>query len=91
MKNNTVLVELSEDDVKDITILVEKRYALQNLEKIIGDNNSLQNRCNQELNQITDMYNNWWNKIINQYHLPLDILDRLIVDCENGEIIKLSE
>lgn len=91
MKTKKILVKLDETDIKDITVLAEKKYALENLKKIIRDNSDLLNRCNEEVEQVTDLYNNWWDRMIDQYNFSSDILHNLIVDCEKGEIFLYSE
>lgn len=85
-----VLQKITEEELEEVKILVQKRYALKNLQKILLKNNNQEEilkRCNRESEEIEEQYKGWWDTIFDKYHLEQYENYELEIELIRGEII----
>ena len=70
--------------------LIEKRNALSNLKKLLEGkekNKYLYCQCKNDYDKINEMYQMWWENIIEKYQLGTCVEERLIVDVVGEKIM----
>ena len=64
------VVKLSEDEIRAIEDIYERKIALENLTKIVDSKNEdIYNKFIEDYTYTLKMYNEWWNEITLKYKL----------------------
>ncbi len=64
------IINLTENEIREIEDIYERKIALENLIKIIDpDNEDLYNKFVKDYTYTTKMYNEWWTKATQKYKL----------------------
>ena len=86
-----ILAKLSHEETKKVYNIIEKKLALENLEKcLVGQEkkNELYIKCKKEKEEIELQYEKWWDYMICKYQLQDYPYAELTVDAI-GETIQL--
>ena len=82
-----LLVKVTREEAKYFEELIEKRTALVNLKRILGKVESLlYQKCLTEYETVDIECQNWWEIIVNKYHLEEHWNNGLTIDAVTGEI-----
>lgn len=87
-----ILANLSHEETTYIYDLIEKKFALENLEIClteVEDKQDLYCKCRIEKEEIEQKYAQWWEGIIEKYQLQEYPYEKLIVDAI-GETIQME-
>lgn len=77
------ICRLTNHEATQVYELIEKRNALSNLKKLLEGkekNKYLYCQCKNDYDKINEMYQMWWENIIEKYQLGTCVEERLIVD-----------
>ena len=81
---------LTNHEATQVYELIEKRNALSNLKKLLEGkekNKYLYCQCKNDYDKINEMYQMWWENIIEKYQLGTCVEERLIVDVVGEKIM----
>lgn len=84
------ICRLTNHEATQVYELIEKRNALSNLKKLLEGkekNKYLYCQCKNEYDKINEMYQMWWENIIEKYQLGTCVEERLIVDVVGEKIM----
>ena len=84
------ICRLTNHEATQVYELIEKRNALSNLKKLLEGkekNKYLYCQCKNDYDKINEMYQMWWENIIEKYQLGTCVEERLIVDVVGEKII----
>lgn len=84
------ICRLTNHEATQVYELIEKRNALSNLKKLlegIEKNKYLYCQCKNDYDKINEMYQMWWENIIEKYQLGTCVEERLIVDVVGEKIM----
>ena len=84
------ICRLTNHEATQVYELIEKRNALSNLKKLLEGkekNKYLYCQCKNDYDKINEMYQMWWENIIEKYQLGTCVEERLIVDVVGEEIM----
>lgn len=84
------ICRLTNHEATQVYELIEKRNALSNLKKLLEGkekNKYLYCQCKNDYDKINEMYQMWWENIIEKYQLDTCVEERLIVDVVGEKIM----
>ena len=84
------ICRLTNHEATQVYELIEKRNALSNLKKLLEGkekNKYLYCQCKNDYDKINEMYQMWWENIIEKYQLGTCVEERLIVDVDGEKIM----
>ena len=84
------ICRLTNHESTQVYELIEKRNALSNLKKLLEGkekNKYLYCQCKNDYDKINEMYQMWWENIIEKYQLGTCVEERLIVDVVGEKIM----
>lgn len=84
------ICRLTNHEATQVYELIEKRNALSNLKKLLEvkeKNKYLYCQCKNDYDKINEMYQMWWENIIEKYQLGTCVEERLIVDVVGEKIM----
>ena len=84
------ICRLTNHEATQVYELIEKRNALSNLKKLLEGkekNKYLYCQCKNDYDKINEMYQMWWENIIEKYQLGTCVEERLIVDVVGEKIM----
>lgn len=84
------IYRLTNHEATQVYELIEKRNALSNLKKLLEGkekNKYLYCQCKNDYDKINEMYQMWWENIIEKYQLGTCVEERLIVDVVGEKIM----
>ena len=84
------ICRLTNHEATQVYELIEKRNALSNLKKLLEGkekNKYLYCQCKNDYDKINEMYQMWWENIIEKYQLGTYVEERLIVDVVGEKIM----
>ena len=84
------ICRLTNHEATQVYELIEKRNALSNLKKLLEGkekNKYLYCQCKNDYGKINEMYQMWWENIIEKYQLGTCVEERLIVDVVGEKIM----
>ena len=84
------ICRLTNHEATQVYELIEKRNALSNLRKLLEGkekNKYLYCQCKNDYDKINEMYQMWWENIIEKYQLGTCVEERLIVDVVGEKIM----
>ena len=84
------ICRLTNHEATQVYELIEKRNALSNLKKLLEGkekNKYLYCQCKNDYDKINEMYQMWWENIIEKYQLGTCVEERLIVDVAGEKIM----
>lgn len=84
------ICRLTNHEATQVYELIEKRNALSNLKKLLEGkekNKYLYCQCKNDYDKINEMYQMWWENIIEKYQLCTCVEERLIVDVVGEKIM----
>ena len=84
------ICRLTNHEATQVYELIEKRNALSNLKKLLEGkekNKYLYCQCKNDYDKINEMYQMWWENIIEKYQLGSCVEERLIVDVVGEKIM----
>ena len=84
------ICRLTNHEATQVYELIEKRNALSNLKKLLEGkekNKYLYCQCKNDYDKINEMYQMWWENIIEKYQLGTCVEERLIVDVFGEKIM----
>ena len=84
------ICRLTNHEATQVYELIEKRNALSNLKKLLEGkekNKYLYCQCKNDYDKINEMYQMWWENIIEKYQLGTCGEERLIVDVVGEKIM----
>lgn len=84
------ICRLTNYEATQVYELIEKRNALSNLKKLLEGkekNKYLYCQCKNDYDKINEMYQMWWENIIEKYQLGTCVEERLIVDVVGEKIM----
>ena len=84
------ICRLTNHEATQVYELIEKRIALSNLKKLLEGkekNKYLYCQCKNDYDKINEMYQMWWENIIEKYQLGTCVEERLIVDVVGEKIM----
>lgn len=84
------ICRLTNHEATQVYELIEKRNALSNLKKLLEGkekNKYLYCQCKNDYDKINEMYQMWWENIIEKYQLGTCVEERLIVDVVGKKIM----
>lgn len=84
------ICRLTNHEATQVYELIEKRNALSNLKKLLEGkekNKYLYCQCKNDYDKINEMYQMWWENIIEKYQLGRCVEERLIVDVVGEKIM----
>ena len=92
------ICRLTNHEATQVYELIEKRNALSNLKKLLEGkekNKYLYCQCKNDYDKINEMYQMWWENIIEKYQLGTCVEERLIVDvvgvkCYNKVVTEVA-
>lgn len=84
------ICRLTNHEATQVYELIEKRNALSNLKKLLEGkekNKYLYCQCKNDYDKTNEMYQMWWENIIEKYQLGTCVEERLIVDVVGEKIM----
>lgn len=84
------ICRLTNHEATQVYELIEKRNSLSNLKKLLEGkekNKYLYCQCKNDYDKINEMYQMWWENIIEKYQLGTCVEERLIVDVVGEKIM----
>ena len=84
------ICRLTNHEATQVYELIEKRNALSNLKKLLEGkekNKYLYCQCKNDYDKINEMYQMWWENIIEKYQLGTCVEERLIIDVVGEKIM----
>ena len=84
------ICRLTNHEATQVYELIEKRNALSNFKKLLEGkekNKYLYCQCKNDYDKINEMYQMWWENIIEKYQLGTCVEERLIVDVVGEKIM----
>lgn len=84
------ICRLTNHEATQVYELIEKRNALSNLKKLLEGkekNKYLYCQSKNDYDKINEMYQMWWENIIEKYQLGTCVEERLIVDVVGEKIM----
>lgn len=84
------ICRLTNHEATQVYELIEKRNALSNLKKLLEGkekNKYLYCQCKNDYDKINEMYQMWWENIIEKYQLGTCVEEGLIVDVVGEKIM----
>ena len=84
------ICRLTNHEATQVYELIEKRNALSNLKKLLegkDKNKYLYCQCKNDYDKINEIYQMWWENIIEKYQLGTCVEERLIVDVVGEKIM----
>ena len=84
------ICRLTNHEATQVYELIEKRNALSNLKKLLEGkekNKYLYCQCKNDYDKINEMYQMWWENIVEKYQLGTCVEERLIVDVVGEKIM----
>ena len=84
------ICRLTNHEATQVYELIEKRNALSNLKKLLEGkekNKYLYCQCKNDYDKINEMYQMWWENIIEKYQLGTCVEERLIGDVVGEKIM----
>ena len=84
------ICRLTNHEATQVYELIEQRNALSNLKKLLEGkekNKYLYCQCKNDYDKINEMYQMWWENIIEKYQLGTCVEERLIVDVVGEKIM----
>ena len=84
------ICRLTNHEATQVYELIEKRNALSNLKKLLEGkekNKYLYCQCKNDYDKINEMYQMWWENIIEKYQLGTCVEERLLVDVVGEKIM----
>ena len=84
------ICRLTNHEATQVYELIEKRNALSNLKKLLEGkekNKYLYCQCKNDYDKINEMYQMWWENIIEKYQLGTCVEERVIVDVVGEKIM----
>lgn len=87
-----ILANLSHEETTYVYDLIEKKFALENLELCLADEKDKQDlycKCKKEKEETEQKYDQWWSDMIEKYQLQEYPYEKLMVDAI-GETIQME-